>query len=353
MTAEKGGRALERRADVDWVRTASMLGVIFLHASSGFVSRPSRFSLLGMTPALLCNQAARFSVPVFFLLSGLGLGLSRREAGLPGFWLRRIRRSVLPYVLWSAFYFLQSSRFRLSALLSHGGLRAFGRLLLTGGAASHLWFLPVLLQLYLLYPALKKCVRAHPLPTLVLSFLISLYCTLVIYVPLPFPPWWRPRLWRLFPVWLFYFTLGMALTGERLERISADARKHAAALCLLALAAALAYTADARRSGDLDSIKPQLFLYGPLCFLAILASWKWVGGIRGVGAISAFLARHSMTLYFSHIFFLGLLRRIAFFQRNAGTMLLMGLLVAALSALAALLPEGAARWAGRLSNRAP
>ena len=344
---------MERRGDVDWVRTASMLGVIFLHASSGFVSRPSRFSLLGMTPALLCNQAARFSVPVFFLLSGLGLGLSRREAGLPGFWLRRMRRSVLPYVLWSAFYFLQSSHFRVSALVSHGGLRAFGRLLLTGGAASHLWFLPVLLQLYLLYPALKWCMRACPLPTLVLSFLMSLYCTLVIYVPLPFPPWWRPRLWRLFPVWLFYFTLGMGLTAERLEMAAAFARKHAAALCLLAAAAAPAYTADARSSGNLDSIKPQLFLYSPLCFLAVLASWKWVGGIRGIGAISAFLARHSMTLYFSHIFFLSLLRRIAFFQRNTGTMLLMGFLVAALSALAALLPEGARRWSGRLSNRAP
>lgn len=344
---------MTRRGDVDWVRTVSVLGVIFLHASSGFVSRPSCFALLSVTPALLCNQAARFSVPVFFLLSGLGLGLSRREAGLPGFWLRRMRRSILPYVLWSAFYFLQSSHFRLSTLLAHGGLRAFGRLLLTGGAASHLWFLPVLLQLYLLYPALKWCMRACPLATLVLSFLMSLYCTLVIYVPLPFPPWWRVRLWRLFPVWLFYFTLGMGLTVERLERAAAFARKHAAVLCLLALAAALAYTADASRSVELDSIKPQLFLYGPLCFLALLASWKWVGGIRGIGAISAFLARHSMTLYFSHIFFLGLMRRIAFFQRNAGTMLLMGALVAALSALAALLPEGAKRWSGRLSNQAP
>ena len=83
---------MERRADVDWVRTVSVLGVILLHASSGFVFRSSRFAVLGMTPALLCNQAARFSVPVFFLLSGLGLGLSKREAGLPGFWLRRMRR---------------------------------------------------------------------------------------------------------------------------------------------------------------------------------------------------------------------------------------------------------------------
>ena len=341
---------MTRRADVDWVRTVSVLGVIFLHASSQFVSRPSRFAFFSMTPALLCNQAARFAVPVFFLLSGLGLGLSGQKPELPKFWLRRFRRAGLPYVLWSAFYFLQNNRFRLSSFAG-GGIRVLGRLLLTGGAASHLWFLPVILQLYLLYPALKRCMQARPVLTLLLSLLTSLYFTLVISIPLPFPAWWRARLWRLFPVWLFYFALGAALTEKRLEPITKFTRKHAPALCLLTAAAALAYTADAARSGDLESIKPQLFLYSPLCFLGILASWKWVSRIPSVRALSDFVARHSMTMYFSHIFFLGLLRELAFFRINAGTMLLMGVLVAALSALTALLAGSAKRLAQALPGK--
>ena len=344
---------MTRRADVDWVRTVSVLGVIFLHASSQFVSRPSRFAFFSMTPALLCNQASRFTVPVFFLLSGLGLGLSGREPDLPGFWLRRLRRAGIPYVLWSVFYFLQGERFRLTALAG-GGLRVLGRMLLTGGAASHLWFLPVLLQLYLLYPALKRCVHARPGLTLLLSFLTSLYFTLVVCIPLPFPAWWRARLWRLFPPWLFYFALGAALTAQRLEQAAEFARRHAPALCLLAAAAALVYSADAARSGDMESVKPQLFLYSPLCFLGILASWKWVSRSPAVRASSAFIARHSMTMYFSHIFFLGLLRKLAFFRMNTATMLLMGVLVAVLSALTALLPESAKRWSKALAgSRSP
>ena len=340
---------MKRHMGLDWARAVGMLAVVLIHASSTFALRWSRFTLWGVTPALFLNQAARFAVPLFFLLSGLGLGLGQKKFRLPDFWLGRLRRVGLPYLLWTLFYFLRNQ----GGMAAFRDLAALGRALLWGSADSHLWFMAVLLQLYLLYPLLRLCMERLEGPTLTVSFLLSLFCTLVICLPLPLTGWWRPQLWRLFPTWLFYFVLGTAVTPERLEKLTAFAERRALPLALLTLASALAYTCDAGKSGNLDSIKPQLFLYSPLCFLAILASWKWVGGIRGVGAISAFLARHSMTLYFSHIFFLGLLRRSAFFQRNAGTMLLMGLLVAALSALAALLPEGAERWAKRTSNRAP
>ena len=338
---------MKRRADIDWVRTVSALGVILIHSSSQFVGRSSRYALLSVTPAMLCNQAFRFCVPVFFMLSGLGLGLSGQSFRLLPFWFRRFRRIGVPYVLWSAFYFLQSNHFLVSRVLTGPALQTFCRLLLTGGAASHLWFLPVLLQFYLLYPALKPGMERRPGLTLALSFLLSMYCTLAVRSLLPFPSWWKARLWRLFPVWLFYFTLGMAMTGERLERIALLARKYAIPICLFVLIAAFAYAADARRSGDLESVKPQLFLYSPLCFLGIAASWKWFARIPGMSAASGFLARHSMTLYFSHVFFLNLLRRRTFFSASFFTMLLMDVVVTALSALTALLPEEAKRWAKR------
>ena len=96
---------------------------------------------------MLCNQAARFGVPVFFLLSGIGLGLSKRPLKLPGFWLHRLRKTAIPYVLWSLFYFLVNNRRQLPAMGLLPALGTLGKMLLTGGAASHLWFLPVLLQL--------------------------------------------------------------------------------------------------------------------------------------------------------------------------------------------------------------
>ena len=36
-----------RRTELDWIRAVSMLGVVMIHASSGFIFRDSRISLGG------------------------------------------------------------------------------------------------------------------------------------------------------------------------------------------------------------------------------------------------------------------------------------------------------------------
>ena len=186
--------------------------------------------------------------------------------------------------------------------------------------------------------------KRFPLWTLVLSFLVTLLSTLTICVPLPFRGWVAARLWRLFPTWLFYFVLGMAVTGERLIKLRGLVRKHALPLCILAAFLALVYAWDSRRSGNLDSIKPQLFLYAPLCFLALLGSWKRCGCSRALAAFSAYAARHSMTVYFAHIYFLTVLRRFPLMNRNILTMLLTFAAVLVLSLLLGLLPEWITRY---------
>jgi len=330
---------MSRRTDLDWVRAVSILGVVLSHSSSLFVSRPSRLAFLGVTPALLCNQVPRFNIPVFFLLSGLGLCLSRRPLKLPGFWLRRLWKVGVPYVLWTVFYFLAASDFDFSTLLAPGAFAALGRNCLTGGAAPHLWFIPVMLQFYLLYPGLKWLMDRAPLWTLLGAFLLTLFCTLLLYIPLPLTGWWRPYLWELFPTWLFFFVLGMAIDEKKLDRLRDFARKRALPLVLLAAAGALLYTWDALRSGNLDSIKPQQFIYGPLCFLGLLAAWKWLEGKRGAVVPSGYLSRHSMAIYFSHVFFIQRLRRTDFFNQNLLTMLLVFLIALCLSLVLAALPE--------------
>ena len=312
---------MTRRSELDWVRSAAMLSVLLIHVSSTFVSRPSQLSLLGVTPAFFCNQAARFAVPLFFMLSGLSLGLSRRPVKLPDFWLRRLRRVGLPYLLWTVFYFLLNRGFRLS--LEPGLLRALGRDLLLGSASSHLWFISTLLQLYLLYPLLRLLQARFPRLTLGFGLLLSLFCTLIIYVPLPLRGWWRPYLWLLFPTWLGFFLLGMALGEERLRRLTDFCFRRRTLLLLLGLAAALLYAWDARRSGNLDSIKPQLFVYAPLCFAALCAAWPALKRLPGAEKAAAFLAARSMGVYFCHVFLLTLLRRVSFLTANTAGMLLL------------------------------
>ena len=250
---------------------------------------------------------------------------------LPGFWLRRLRKIGLPYVLWSLFYFLLDRRFQTELLLRPDALQELGRLLLLGGCASHLWFIPALMQLYLLYPLLRYLIKRWPRPTLGAGLALTLFTTLILYVPLPFTGWWRPHLWRMFPVWVFYFLLGMALTGPRLERLAELCGKYALPLLLLGLAAAWAYAWDASRSGNLDSIKPQLLLYTPLSLAFLLALWTFLRRIPGAERAAGLLAETSMTAYFSHVFFLLLLRRVPLLTANFPGMLGLFFLDAVLS----------------------
>ena len=312
---------MQYRSELDWVRAISMLGVVMIHASAGFIFRNSRISLMGITPALFCNQAARVAVPLFFLLSGLSLGLSGKTVKLPDFWLRRLWKIGMPYVLWSLFYFLLERSFQLGLLLERKSLRELGWLLLLGGAAAHLWFVPALLQLYLLYPLLRWMTDRWPGLTLLLSFLLTLFATLVITVPLPFTGWWRPHLWRMFPVWLFYFVLGMVLRGGALDRLMDFCRKHTAMLVAAGLAASLLYVWDACRSGNLDAIKAPLFLFTPLCLASLLALWTWVRQLLRAECAVRLLADGSMTVYFSHVLFLRYLRRIPWLTGNLFGML--------------------------------
>jgi Uncharacterized protein conserved in bacteria len=341
---------VSRRSDIDWVRMVSICGVVLIHSSSLFVSRQSRVSILGVTPALLCNQVTRFSVPVFFILSGLGLSLSEKPLKLPDFWLHRLRRVGIPYILWTLFYYLFDKQFTLKGLLSINGLAASGRLLLTGGAASHLWYIPVLLQLNLLYPALKWLMKRFPFLTLLSSFMISMFSTLMLYIPLPITGWWRPHLWRLFPTWVFYFVLGMALTEKRIEQTKKLAKSHMPVFVIIMIIAAFMYTWDAQNSGNLDSIKPQLFLYSPLCFALMVSLLTQFERFPNMQSISAFIARHSMTVYFSHIFFLRMLRQISFFNRNSLTMFLTFVAVMTLSTLTSIVPELSKHLLNKIRN---
>ena len=260
-------------------------------------------------------------MPLFFLLSGLSLGLRDGPVELPGFWLRRLRKTGLPYVLWTLFYFLLDRGFRLGWITDPAALGELGRDLFLGGAASHLWFIPALLQLYLLYPLLRYLMKRWPRTTLGAGLALTLFSTLIIYVPLPLTGWWRPHLWRMFPVWVFYFLLGMALTKPRLERLADFCGRFAPQLLVLGLAAACVYAWDAARSGNLDSIRPQLLLYTPVCLAFLLAVWTYLKQLPGMEKASDLLAETSMTVYFIHLFFLRLLRRVPLLTANAIGML--------------------------------
>ena len=110
-----------------------------------------------MNLACLLNQAARFSVPLFLLLSGFSLEQTGRQVPYLTFLRTRSARVLPPYLGWVLLYALANTGFDLHTWGGQlGNPPWLLRELLTGQGAPHLYFIPILFQCYLLYPLLRR-----------------------------------------------------------------------------------------------------------------------------------------------------------------------------------------------------
>lgn len=348
---------MDRQLTLDFVRVSAMLGVIAIHVTSGYIYAESRMTFLGINPALFLNQLVRFAVPMFILLSGAALGLSQRArtaAPQPenerksslkeaaSFYRHRFCKLGIPFLAWSLLYVLYDTRFDLLGTITAPG---FLKTWLLGQSASHLYFPLILLQLYLLYPLLARWQNCSLMSLLLTGFFVThlvqkLYTFQALGLNL-IPSWLQSYLWFLFPTWLFYFTLGMALTPSRLSRLRACLTGAArATLVLVTTAVAVLYVVEAKLTGNLDSIKPLLNLYVPLVLLSLMSLWplleRWSWFRTGV----VFLSRHSMTVYFSHLLVLRLLQSLPVFRGGVWRMGLLYVAVLACSLLVAVILDG-------------
>lgn len=93
----------------------------------------------------------RFSVPLFFLISGFVLELNyENHANYWQYLTKRLHRILIPYVFWSAVYFF-------FVYNQHGA--DFFSTLINGSASHQLYFIPALLVFYLIFPLFHRFYR--------------------------------------------------------------------------------------------------------------------------------------------------------------------------------------------------
>lgn len=260
-----------RFQDLYILRVIATVAVIAIHATSQTMTQ----SALGYYG----NQLARFAVPMFLILSGFLLFQSDLNSHfLPRaqFYRKRFRRILLPYIVWTIFYSLvvhfyfngmQNANMILPNLIRH---------LLLGNGFTHLYFVVIIIQLYLLYPFIRRSFQVHPGLFLLISFLLSLLCQGLLYLHaikvIQLYPYYGQVYLISFPVWLFYFCLGMylALNDQNLE-ISG---RWSWLSWLLIWAASLGILLwDSQRTASYAlSIKPTVIFYACASFF-LLRSW--------------------------------------------------------------------------------
>ena len=209
-----------RNSYVDTLRGWSIFGVVCVHFAGSFVTSDAFAWSPSFYLGLALNQVFSFAVPLFIFLSGLLAGMSKTPVTLGTYYSGRVWRVGFPYLLASLASFFLLNHFTAWLALPDSHARGVWLLqhLFFSGVEPTLYFIPLILLLYFLQPALKALPRwlnlrvpgispdrfalALAILFLALHVTIGLLCnrgTLNYYV------WGRPN--ALF--WMFYFFTGL------------------------------------------------------------------------------------------------------------------------------------------------
>lgn len=132
---------------IDAMRAVAIFAVVLIHTTSRTLEF-FQYDLNGHLITLFLNQISRFAVPLFFLISGFVLELNHHaNINYWAYFKKRASRIVIPYLFWSAIYYL---------LIYRSDPDNFIKAILTGSASYQLYFIPALIIFYLAFPLLHK-----------------------------------------------------------------------------------------------------------------------------------------------------------------------------------------------------
>jgi surface polysaccharide O-acyltransferase-like enzyme len=188
---------------ISFLRILATLSVIVIHVSGPLVVKFGEISSFDWNVANFFDSISRYSVPVFFMISGsLLLG---QDYGFIEFLKKRLGKILPPFLFWSLMYSIlnryvfSSEIFNVSKVVKD----------MFYGSEYHLWFIYTLIGVYLFTPILQKWIK-NALQKEILYVLIIWILTLIIDIPgLKI---YFPRIdFSYFSGFLGYFVLGYYL----------------------------------------------------------------------------------------------------------------------------------------------
>ncbi|MFF2885734.1 acyltransferase [Paenibacillus sp. NPDC057967] len=145
-----------RLSEIDLVRAIAIIGVLAVHATSfstvEMLAYPNSYPVYNFI-----NIFLKFGTPVFIFLSSFVLFLNYYHRPLSKetillFYKKRWIHIIIPYLVFSTIYYLLVYFTRAPADLPASFLLDFAHKLVTGTAYSHLYFVFISIQFYLLFP---------------------------------------------------------------------------------------------------------------------------------------------------------------------------------------------------------
>lgn len=236
------------------------------------------------------NKTLVFSVPGFLFLSGFKLysQYGHIDFSPAQFYIKRLRSIVVPYVISVLLYFVYYYAKQWASF------RQLPEYLFLGTLASHFYYIVIAVQMYLLFPLLKKAVNHFPVLTAGVSFL----STMTFYAYVHFT-----RSDRFAGTYLFFFVMGMLFQKYDLARCCV---KHAKAIvAVLVLFAVPHFTAlylafYGQQPYSFANAATVLYDVIAICAiytLCIIASQKW----KFISTLTKPLSKVSFSVYLYHM----------------------------------------------------
>jgi probable poly-beta-1,6-N-acetyl-D-glucosamine export protein len=283
---------------IDILRIIAILAVILIHTTTRNLE-VSVYKLQEIPLTLFLNQAARFAVPLFFMISGFVLELNYHlhESYLQ-YLKKRISRIFIPYLFWSVIYYF--------FIYIKGRNPNFISAIIRGDASYQLYFIPTLIVFYLLFPIIHKYFyiigNKYVIIFLGLAQLLILYFDYNIH-SLPF---FYPLSIALLNY--FVFIAGVAVARNQ-ERFVNFINKRKLILGLVTVIFALfvyfeglnGYLTTHNYTVFYSSFRPSVLIY--TLFLAGFLYWVFKRNFKFVLIIKTF-SRLSFFVFFTHIIIL-------------------------------------------------
>lgn len=167
---------------IDALRVLSILAVIFIHSTTKTLANIDHNVVDGAL-SLYLNQASRFAVPLFFLISGFVLELNYKDLSWLSYFKKRTAKIALPFVFWSFIYFYLGWGMDVSKFVSMDFVRIF----INGKASYHLYFIPTLVIFYIAFPFLHKFLLVlRKIPVFLLLWFVQILLLSFDYYVSPF-----------------------------------------------------------------------------------------------------------------------------------------------------------------------
>jgi peptidoglycan/LPS O-acetylase OafA/YrhL len=270
-----------------------------------------------------------FTRNAFFFLSGLVIAYAQisRPRSLWGFWSRRYVQIGVPYLVWTAIYFV------FTLLRATSTVHDAGHLLVTDLAVGYyqLYVVVVLLQAYLVFPLLMKLLRSTRRHGLILglSMAFALFLGIILHYSLHLGPVtsamrWLDHWWPWSRDLLSYqeFFVAGALAAFHLDEILAFFAVHFRRIGMLTAALGVVtlfwYMITIWGGGSLadgsDVYTPIAVVWSLAAVAGLLSlSWWWVNrepvsSKRRRLPSAAYLAELTGGIYLCHVLYINMIR---------------------------------------------